>query len=963
MYQHYVKLCCAGLQVASLQVCHAYLPTCRPAHYNPLMLILTHENADFDAIASLLAAHKLHPDFRPMLPRRINRNVEQFLTLYWDIFPFLRPSEWKRRRVERVILVDTQHVTAVRGMVADPQVQVFDHHSQTEARERSQKRWEYCVEPLGATTTLLVEKMKTAGLAVSAEEATLFLLGIHEDTGSLTYEATTTRDVWAAAWLMEQGALLPAVRRYLRMPFSDVQRDLYEQLLKNVRWLESGGQTVALVTAVAPPAFDDEISPIAHRLRDVIQAAALFVLVKIGSGSVQLVARSRSKHVDVAFVARTMGGGGHKRAAAALIESPSLTAVASQIEKLLPDAITPITTVADLMSYGNVQTIAITATIAQAEAMVLKVGHEGYPVIDVENGRLAGLLTRRAVDRAMAHKYGDKSVRSIMKAGRVTVTEADSIERVQQLMLMKEWGQIPVVSSAGDVPLAGIVTRTDLLTYLFQPKSKTAVIDMRRLLENQFPPALWQMALVIGEMAAELHLPLYFVGGLVRDALMQKSPTDLDMVVEGDAILLAVALQKKYGGHAHVHERFGTAKWSLNTAVWQKIGNGTLVTRMNTDKDDKNQRSSSIPDRRLSLSKAEAVKAVEAATTSTSSASAVTDNDLPDSIDFITARAEFYNEPTALPEVESGSIKLDLHRRDFTINTLAVRLDGAHLGELIDFYNGLYDLENETIRVLHSLSFVDDPTRILRGLRLEQRLNFHLDSRTAELLNSSLSLLARVSGARIRHEIELALLEDKPAKIMARFGAAGALAHISPTLYWHSSAKKGMKRLLKLQRNALWKTAVNSSSTLLLRFGLWMASLQPETQTEGMDRLMVRKSTREIVDGATAVIAVLESLPDGAAASMVDRALQPFKPISLFIARATIGKSPLLDRYYGEWRLVEMAVNGTDIRALGLPSGPIYGEILEQLRAERLDGRVQSDGEEHALLQMLVVEELAKQSA
>jgi tRNA nucleotidyltransferase (CCA-adding enzyme) len=906
------------------------------------MLILTHENADFDAIASLLAASKLYPGGMPMLPRRVNRNVEKFLTLYWDIFPFLRPGEWQRQQVEQVILVDTQHITAVRGMIPDPHVQVFDHHEQKEEREN----WEYHIDPVGATTTLLVERIKAAGLAISAEEATLFLLGVHEDTGSLTYPSTTVRDVWAAGWLMEQGALLPAVRRFLRMPFTAVQRDLYEQLLQNVRWLESGGQTIALTTAIAPPAFDDEISPIAHRLRDLIPAAALFVLVKIGRNNVQLVARSGSEQIDVAFVAAAMGGGGHKRAAAAMIVSDSLTAVSAQIEALLPQAVTPITTVSALMSYGSAHTIPVTATIAEAAAMVLKLGHEGYPVVDVENGRLVGLLTRRAVDRAMAHQYGDKTVRTIMKAGRVTVTEDDSIERVQQLMLTEEWGQIPVVGAGGDVPLVGIITRTDILTHLFQPKSETAVIDMRHLLESQFPPALWRMAVAIGEMAAELHLPLYFVGGLVRDALMHKSPTDLDMVVEGDAIALATALQKKYGGHAHVHERFGTAKWGLETAVWQKIaGDGTQIAQMNTDS------------RRLSAdtpspkSKAEAVDA-DVAMASTNSAAAY--DDLPDNIDFITARAEFYTKPTVLPEVESGSIKLDLHRRDFTINTLAVRLDGAHLGELIDFYNGLRDLENKTIRVLHSLSFVDDPTRILRGLRLGQRLGFEIEPRTAELMESSLSLLARVSGSRIRHEIELALMEQNPAQIMARFCAAKVLTAISPTLRWRSVAGVAMARVAELSVDGLWKTAVSPDDLLLVRFALWMVSLPAEVQETAMTRLMVRKVTREVVTGAAGTLAALDVLPDDALASVVDQQLRPFMPLSLFVARVYAGQSPLLDRYYGEWRGIETAVNGADIRALGLRPSPAYGRILETLRAARLDGVVQSDDEERALLRKLV---------
>ncbi|MCI0579553.1 MAG: CBS domain-containing protein, partial [Chloroflexi bacterium] len=649
-----------------------------------MLIILTHENADFDAVASQHAAHRLYPEGAPLLSWRVNRNVHQFLTLYWDAFAFVRPGDWQRRRIERVILVDTTSLPSVRGLRPDKtQVKVIDHHEVSQP----EPSWTYQVGLVGATTTLLVEKLQAAGLNLSCNEATLLLLGIHEDTGSLLYDTTTARDVQAAAWLVEQGAQLAVVRRFLNIPLSDEQRVLYERLQAAVEWVKVGGRSVLVAAVEAPAGFEGEISAVAHRLRDALTPDGMFLLVQLKHNHVQLVARSNSDNVDVSVIARALGGGGHSRAAAATVMDRELAGVRAQVMELLPQAVRPMARVAEIMSYG-VQTLPDTATVGEAAARMQRFGHEGYPVVDATSGRLVGLLTRRAVDRAMSHKLERMPVSQVMRAGLVTVRPSDSVEQVQRLMIEEGWGQIPVVAESGQAGspdggpngeeatagrLIGIVTRTDVINLLTEPARSAGQPDMRQLMARSWPPALWQMVQKVSEVAGAMEMPLYFVGGLVRDLLLDKPSTDIDMVVEGDAIRLVRALRKQYGGEVRSHARFGTAKWLLSPAVWQTIG---AADSMGT----------------------------------------------PQSVDFVTARTEFYNQPSALPEVERGSIKLDLHRRDFTINTLAIRLDGAHLGELLDFYGGRRDLEQGLIRVLHSLSFIDDPTRILRAVRLEQRL-------------------------------------------------------------------------------------------------------------------------------------------------------------------------------------------------------------------------------------------------
>lgn len=884
--------------------------------YNDMMLlILTHENSDFDAVASQLAAHKLYPEGLPLLSWRVNRNVEQFLTLYWDALPFLRPVDWRRKRVSRVILVDTLVLPSVRGIRADKvHVQVIDHHEVGSERNES---WSYHTEQVGATTTLLVEMLQASGLGLSANEATLLLLGIYEDTGSLVYDTTTDRDARAAAWLLEEGARLSVVRRFLNITLSDQQQQLYDRLQKAAVWKNVEGQAIVLSAVNAPPGFDDEISAVAHRLRDTMAPDGMFLLVQLKYNHVQLVARSSSDHVDVSRVARELGGGGHSRAAAATIMDRELPEVQEQIVGLLTSVVKPTAKVSQIMSYG-VHTLPTDTKIFEASEQMKRWGHEGYPVVDPATHELVGLLTRRMVDRALNHQMGDLPISQIMRSGRVTVRPTDSVDLVQRLMIREGWGQIPVIKNGGDgesePELIGIVTRTDLINLVSDEAGKKSEPDMRQVMVSSLSPAVWGMVKVAGKVAHEMEMPLYFVGGLVRDLLLGKPPTDVDMVVEGDAIKMVRRLQTLYGGETRSHAQFGTAKWLLTPQIWHLLAPGVEV------------------------------------------------DDAPMDIDFVTARTEFYVRPSALPEVEQGSIKLDLHRRDFTINTLAVRLDGAHLGELLDFYGGLRDLNSNLVRVLHSLSFVDDPTRILRAVRLEQRLDFKIESRTAELITAALPMLDRVTGERIRNELEMCLREPQPISTMARLAEIGALAQIHPGLTWQMQTAQTFKQAEEVLEDPVWSSVLADESPAFVYFALLLLPMPPIVQDEVMARLKVRKATRDDVFSNRGLLEELSNLPDKAKPSQVVFALRNYQSRVLLVALAAVGLDSevgqKIDNYQRKWREVRTSLNGNDLLDIGLRAGPQIGVLLDRLLAARLDGEIYDDEGEQKLLKNLVEADL-----
>ncbi len=869
-----------------------------------LSVILTHENADFDGISALLGAHKLYPEALPVLPRGINRNIRHFLTLYGAELPMISAEDLPRGRVKRVVLVDTQSMVTIKGMGDEVEVQIIDHHPRSPDLD---PQWRYWGEPIGAVTTLLVEQVIDEQLVLSPIEATLFLMGIYEDTGSLSYHTTTPRDVRCAAWLLEHGASLDIANEYLHYPLTDEQKELYQRFLEEAETYTVAGQSV-VVAAVSSPHYVEEISVLAPKLRNLWDPAGLFLLVEFADTDpeqVQLVARSTTDAIDVGDIAAGMGGGGHGRASAALIRGMSLGDAKARLLGLLEQHVQPTVLVRQIMSYG-VRTLSPSRTIAEAAEWMQRYGHEGFPVL--EDGRVVGILSRREVDRAMRLGLENAAISTYMTKGQITVHPNDAIETLREVMEEHGVGQVPVVSEGG--ALLGIVTRTDLINLLLrvsngeEPRSRRQEISRKlvEMVEEQKLDLLWRAT----EEAERVGATLYIVGGFVRDLLLERPNQDIDLVVEGDAIALAHSLARKFDGRVRSHQRFGTAKWILE--------NG-------------------------------------------------------DELDFVTARTEFYTQATALPQVEPSSIKQDLHRRDFTINTLAIRLDRDHYGELLDFYGGEQDLRNGVIRVLHSLSFVEDPTRILRAVRLEQRLGFHIEPRTRELIPNALGFLRRVSGERIRHELFLLFQEPEPEAGLARMEELGILRQIHPGLRcdgWLQRKFRELRQAMPAWYEQSWQpsfveedhdtlhgttlptTNVHHLYLALLSYRL----ILPELDTL-CGRLRLAKDDVDLMHEVASLKTEIETLQMGdVAPSEVYRLLVPFSGpaiLAAWVATDSPGVREHLSCYWESYRHVKPAIGGDDLKAMGYKPGPIFGQVLDALRDMRLDGQVSSEGEERRI--------------
>jgi tRNA nucleotidyltransferase (CCA-adding enzyme) len=872
-----------------------------------MQIILTHEQADFDALASLLGAHMLNEVAIPVLPRRLNRNVRAFITLYGMELPFVDPRDLPNVPIEKVTLVDTQSMISVKGMKPDTEVQVIDHHP---LRDKHPENWSVTTVETGATTTLLVEALREQSGQFSTIQSTLLLLGIYEDTGSLTYTRTMARDLRAAAFLIERGASLQIANDFINHPLSHVQQILYDSLRASAEYFNIYGHSVVLVCGDAQD-INEELSSVAHKLRDLLDPDALIMLVKT-RGGIQLIARSTSDHIDVGILAANYGGGGHERAAAGLIKGKTLEEVCSGLVRSLPEYVRPSITVSQIMSRDP-QLLSPDTPVDEAADRMQRYGYEGYPV--VEDNKIVGLLTRRAVDRAMSHKLNLKAG-SLMEAGEYSVNPDDSIEYLQRIMTDTGWGQIPVVAPTTN-EIIGIVTRTDLLKTLTRQIKSPIIQNLASRLEAALPRARINLLKTIADGAHKQGASLYIVGGFVRDLILNHPSVDFDLVVEGDAIALTRALVKKYGGRVTSHSRFGTAKWHLSEN-WVEV-----IAEENSSHDQK-----------LSTG----------------------------SIDLVSARREFYTYPTALPTVERGSIKLDLHRRDFTINTIALRLDGPHYGELFDYWGGLNDLHLGLVRVLHSLSFVDDPTRMLRAVRFEQRFNFKIGKRTIELLAEAISLLESLSGDRIRNELNHILLESNVTLIMRRLNELGLLKAIHTDLIWDEWIDKRFGSLDEFKLDRYWGLNLEGDLQSIrcdLAYTLWLMRLEPMKAKSIIKRLRLSTELEKIILAASGLWRERINLSKALPSTIVTRLenVPALTRYAFYIATSNnVELKKQIQMYVSNWQKISPTIDGNYLKQRGLPPGPIYRQILSSLRNAWLDGKITTVEEEADMLESILRE-------
>lgn len=873
-------------------------------------IITTHQNVDFDAFAATVGASRLYPDARIVFSGSLNRNVREFASLHGEQLPIAAYRGLDLGAVRRMIVVDTADCGRLGELgdlcgSEDVEVVVFDHHtSESPVKPPFVRGENWVVSADGAQSTSMVHILLERHLPVSPLEATIFALGIHEDTGSLTYPRTTARDAEMLAACMRLGASQALIERYLHNPLTVEQRQVLLQVVDEVRVERVRGQDVHVV-ALRVDGYVDGLSVIAHKVMDLLNCEILLQVVAMEE-RVFVTARSRAGSFDVAALLRVVGGGGHAQAASAVLRERDPDEVVRRLLAALPDTVTAMPTAADIMSRP-VRFIDADTPVDDALLAAQRYGHSGISVRDGD--RVVGMAARRDLDKAVRHGLGHAPVKGVMTSNVVFAPQSATVEELRHLMVETNVGRLPIVSDegfgraerdgivlVGDV--LGIATRTDVLAAYHggwtdeAAPLKPEVARVETLLDLPYYGRLFRAASAISDEFAGVYL----VGGFVRDLLLGRPNYDVDIAVEGDGIQFARRLARRLGGRVRPHQKFQTAVVLLPPEAL-----GEEPAWLPTGQD-------------------------------------------PFHVDVATTRTEFYDYPAALPSVEHASARQDLFRRDFTINAMAISLKGEDLGEVLDFFGGFRDLHNGVIRVLHNLSFIEDPTRIFRAVRYENRYAFRMDEQTRALAKAcvGMRLVGDLSSARLRDELVSLLDEADVAWTLQRLFELGVARQVHPKLATGERTVDLIGRLDGLVREfglegdvVRWRLRLAAVTRNMAHDELFM----------WLERLRLRHADAHVVRRSVVLGPRMDE--QLAAADMGDWDLYrlldaaPVESVVFALGHSeSVAAQERFRRYLGVLRRRRLQITGNDVIALGARQGPMVGQALEAVRRGRVEDRI-----------------------
>ena len=863
-------------------------------------VIISHQSTDFDSLAAMVAAKKIYKDALLVFTGAIERNVRKFISIYGDLIEITPLKKIKIEEINKLIIVDTRIKRRI-GPFAnvinkrDLEIHIYDHHPSTADDIKGDIN---AIEEVGATTTIMLKKIRKMNLEISPIEATLFALGIYEDTGSLTFSTTTIDDINSISYLFDKGIKLKVVANFINIGLSLTQKKLLNKLLLSSKEISCKGIRINMAKAEVKN-YTEGLALLTHRLIEIENSDVFFTIVKMAE-RIYIVGRSRTNSVDVDEVLKELGGGGHFQAASAVVKDLSLDELENKLIRILEKKVRAGIVAKDIMS-SPIKTVNTLASIEETKKILLRYGHNGIPV--VEAGELKGIITMQEVNKAKQHGLGKELVSKYMSDQVVTVKLNTPLTEIQELMINYDIGRILVVSQ--EDKLVGIITRTDLIRNLYGeghiPKRSFSTyvetssnIERKKqieLIEKIFPKRVKDVLNKIGEIGDRLDFPVFMVGGIVRDLFLGIKNYDLDIVVEGEGIKFARELSRDLGGRTRSHEKFGTA----------------IVILADDFK-----------------------------------------------IDVATARREFYEYPAAFPKVELSSIKKDLYRRDFTINAMAIQLNQKYFGKLIDFFGGQKDLRIGIIRVLYNLSFVEDPARIIRAIRFEQRYNFKMNKTTEDFLKKAIGdkLLSRLRKKRITEELILILKEENPLKSLKRMEELEALKYILPEFELNEEI---VERLNKVKDNFdFWTRDIPDEKIELwvIYFCCLIRNLKKSQLQKIYKKLIIKQKFIDKINycylNLDQIIKMI-SQKTKISPSVIYLTLKGLPNEVLFLALVESGTNITKERinnYFKKYKRESLYISGKELKELQVKPGPIYSQILNKLLCAQLDGEVKNKRDE-----------------
>ena len=858
-------------------------------------IIAAHTNTDFDAFAAMVAAAKLYPRAHICVSGALNRNVREFCALYGDQIPTVDANRIEHAAVRRLIAIETLEPNRLGELGkllrrTDVEVVSFDHHSAEELPRFAARLIQRVTSEDGALTTLMVRILAERGLAITPLEATVFALGIHEDTGSLTFSTATPRDGEALVFCMRHGASATLIERFLHSPLAGAQRELLARALRLAEPVQAGGLDVQLA-ALHVGEYVEEVAVVAHRFLDVTGADAFVLLVEMEE-RIFVIARSRAGGLDMVASLAAVGGGGHPAAASAVLRDGDMASARQAVEEGLRAASARSRTARDVLS-SPARWVGEDESVDRVLRLCDTHGLYGVAVADAD--RLVGTVSRPDLLRAAGHNLGHAPVKAIMTSGVRMVAEETPLTQVAAELAASPIGAVPVVASAniGAAPrlreVRGEVRRADLVELWGGGKPAAPSVAAADLTPRLGELGLDDILHHIQAIGTSYH-GVYLVGGAVRDLLLRERNFDIDIAVEGDGMAFAEELARRLGGHVRTHPKFRTAV----VVAEETEGEGLRI-------------------------------------------------------DVASTRTEFYEAPATLPTVEHAPLRSDLARRDFTVNAMAVSLRSEDFGALYDSFGGLRDLEARRLVVLHTLSFIEDPTRIFRGVRYEARYGMRMDAHTYNLALacSRMDLVGDLSSARLRDELVLLLREAAADFAIQRMHQLGVGRSVHPRL-----ATGATTRSLMRAAEGLWNRHGLAAEVPLWRLRLlWLLrNLTPEEIAVWTERMRFRRSDARVLERSLVVGRRLAERLVGGLGDADFREAAVGEPAEALVVAMVSDDTGMVERrvthYLAHTRDVRLFIAGDDLVAMGMRPSPAIGDVLRTVLRMKVNGVVRTREEE-----------------
>ncbi len=824
-----------------------------------MKVITCHIEPDFDAIASAIAAKLLYPDATVVFPALPKRSKKNFI-IQSTIYAYTDSQKVDLGKIDTLIIVDTHQKSRIgefASIVDKVKVICFDHH-----RDGDIACDELYCEKTGANTTQLVKKLKELNIDFSAEEATLFMLGIYEDTGKLLYPSTTTTDFEICSFLLEKGAKLDIVSSVLEETIEESQVYLLNELIHNARVFEYNNISIVLSFAQYSE-YVAEIANIVNTFLSMKKTDAAICVFRMQS-RIFIIGRSVNKKVDVARILKAFNGGGHSLAASAVVKYLTLIETLDDVALAIRESFLYIIKAKDIMSTPA-KCVEKTDTVGYCNEIMAKYGINSLVVLD--KGNLVGIISRPTLQRAIYQNYADEHVEKFMETDFYTVGEEEPLAKIKLIIIEEKQRIIPVLK---DNKVIGVLTRTNILNLINQTeqklKHKTLKVDIK--LKNKLNGRIYNFFKIISEIA-------------LRDLIMGIPIKDIDIVVEGNAIEFARKFSKAIGAKIITHDEFKTA-------------------------------------------------------------SVIKDGD---KIDFATARQEYYDEVSSgLPHVEESSLKLDLYRRDFTMNTLAISLN-ENFGELIDYFGGVKDIKDKKIRILHNLSFIEDPTRVFRALRFSEKFNFVLGQQTEKLMKNALELgvLNTVSKNRLFLEFSLILKEEKALEILKKINSYKIFQYLHKEFY----ISEDCFRLIELAKDFIkictffcpMKFKIEAIYFSILKF--CFRKRFNLTSILGISDDKIEKIYQQMLQ-------INIFLSKKRKKSEIYLFLKPMSleaQIAAYAITKSINAKEALTTYIRDLQSLKPLISGKDLIALGFSPSQMFGKIINDCFEKQIEGEIKNKQE------------------